>query len=123
MHNFRELKIWKESMELASDVYSMTRDFPKEELYNLTSQINRAIISISANIAEGAGRNGNKEFNQFLGIALGSCFELETLITLSHTFKYIETEKFKNINQNIIDLQKMIGGFKNTLTEKQNICN
>lgn len=78
MHNFRELRIWQEAMEVTKVVYKVTAKFPIDERYSLTSQINRSAVSIPSNIAEGAGRNSDKEFNQFLGIALGSAFELET---------------------------------------------
>ena len=75
-HNFRELEIWKESKDLSVRVYKITRDFPKQEVYGITSQICRASVSIPSNIAEGAGRNSNKDFSRFINIALGSAFEL-----------------------------------------------
>ncbi len=71
----KDLKVWKESMELVVLIYAATKEFPKDELYGLTSQIRRASISIPSNIAEGAGRNGSKEFIRFLYIALGSLSE------------------------------------------------
>ncbi|MEO6903755.1 MAG: four helix bundle protein [Bacteroidia bacterium] len=92
MHNFRELKIWKGSMEITKFFYSQTKLFLSSELYSLTSQINRAAVSIHSNIAEGAGRYGNKEFCQFLNIAIGSFFELETQMILAHDFGYIKKE-------------------------------
>ena len=78
MNNFRKLKIWKRSISLATDVYDITNQFPKSELYGITSQVRRSVVSISSNIAEGAGRQSQKEFIQFLNIAKGSCYELET---------------------------------------------
>lgn len=86
MHNFRELKIWQEALEIAKLTYKLTKSFPSSEMYGFTSQMNRAAVSIPSNIAEGAGRNGNKEFTQFLNIAIGSCFELETQIILAFEF-------------------------------------
>ena len=83
MHNFRELTIWKEAMEITKATYSITKKFPASELYGLTSQINRASVSIPSNIAEGSGRNGNNEFVHFLHISIGSCFELETQMILA----------------------------------------
>lgn len=71
MHQFKNLKIWQDSINLAVDIYKLTKLFPSEEKFGLVSQINRCVISISSNIAEGAGRNNPKEFRQFLGIALG----------------------------------------------------
>jgi four helix bundle protein len=89
MHNFKELKVWQEAMSLAKDVFVITRNFPSEEKFGLTSQINRCSVSVPSNIAEGAGRQSDKEFNQFLNIALGSSYELETQLLLSNDFNYI----------------------------------
>ena len=76
MHNFRELKIWQRSMNLAEEVYKIVADFPKEERFGLASQIKRCAVSIPSNISEGAGRSTNKQFKQFLQISMGSCNEL-----------------------------------------------
>jgi four helix bundle protein len=86
----KDLDVWKESMRLAKDVYALTTKFPKEEMYGLTSQIRRSAVSIPSNIAEGAGRNSNKEFIQFLYISLGSLAELETQILLSKDFGLLQ---------------------------------
>lgn len=74
MHNFRELKIWQDAMKITKLTYKLTKLFPSSEMYGLTSQMNRAAVSIPSNIAEGAGRNSNKEFTQFLNISIGSLF-------------------------------------------------
>ncbi|RYZ82119.1 MAG: four helix bundle protein, partial [Proteobacteria bacterium] len=71
MHNYKKLKAWQEAVELVVEVYKITREFPSSEKFGLISQINRSAVSIPSNIAEGAGRNSNGEFNQFLGIASG----------------------------------------------------
>ncbi len=76
MNKFKELKIWQDTIDLAVDVYKLTKLFPAEEKFGLVSQMNRCVISISSNIAEGAGRNNEKESRQFLGIALGTACEL-----------------------------------------------
>ena len=76
MHNFQNLTIWKEAMDLAQTIYATTKKFPKEEMYALSSQMQRAAVSIPSNIAEGAGRSTNKDFANFLSIAIGSCFGL-----------------------------------------------
>ena len=70
MHKFKDLKIWQDSIELAVEIYKLTKEFPIDERFGLTSQMNRCSVSVSSNIAEGAGRNNPKEFRQFLGIAL-----------------------------------------------------
>lgn len=81
--SYRDLEIWQFSMQLAKEMYSFTREFPKEELYGLTSQIRRASVSIPANIAEGYGRDNPGDYSRFLQIAQGSLKELETLVLLA----------------------------------------
>jgi len=103
MHNFRELKVWKMGIEIAKLVFQLTRSFPAEERYSLTSQLTRCAVSVPSNIAEGCGRKSDKEFNQFLSISLGSAFELETQIILAYEFEYIS------------ELQKMISGLQRSL--------
>jgi len=115
MHNFKELNIWKRSVDLAVKVYQLVQDFPKEEKFGLTSQITRCAVSIGSNIAEGAGRNTDKDFNNFLGIALGSSFELETQLIIATKIGIIDDEKFKSISSEILQVQKMINGFKRKL--------
>jgi four helix bundle protein len=89
MRDFKKYDIWQLSHELTLEVYKITSIFPKEELFGLTSQIRRAVSSIPTNISEGCGRNSDKEFNQFLNIALGSASETEYLLTLSKDLNYI----------------------------------
>jgi len=112
MHNFKELNIWKRSVDLAVKVYQLSNDFPKEEKFGLTSQITRSAVSVLSNIAEGAGRNTDKDFNNFLGIALGSSFELDTQLIIANRIGIIDDEKFKSISSEILEVQKMINGFK-----------
>ncbi len=83
MHNYKNLEVWKRSVELATQIYSLTDHYPKEEKYGLVSQIRRCSVSISSNIAEGAGRGSDKEFKLFLNYVLGSSFELETQLLIS----------------------------------------
>ena len=90
---YKDLKIWQKGIEIVSDIYILTKKFPKEELYGLTSQIRRSAISIPSNIAEGFRRYHNKEYRQFLYISLGSCAELETQIAIAKNLKYITEEK------------------------------
>lgn len=84
-HNFRELKIWKESINLVKQIYLLTSDLPKDEKFGLISQINRCSVSIPSNIAEGSGRTSDKEFLNFLNIAISSSYELETQLILVPT--------------------------------------
>ena len=78
INSFKDLRIWQKGMEIVTDIYTLTKKFPKEELFSLTSQLRRSAISIPSNIAEGFKRFHNKEYKQFLFITLGSCAELET---------------------------------------------
>lgn len=116
MHNFRELNIWKDSVEMAAVVFSLTKSFPAEERYSLTSQINRSVVSIASNIAEGSARKSNKDFSRFLEMALGSCFELETQLIIANKFGYTDEKQFLELSSKIQLIQKMISSFKEKLT-------
>jgi four helix bundle protein len=118
MHNLKELKIWKKAIDLAVEVYQVTSLFPLEEKYGLTSQIRRAAVSISSNIAEGAGRNSEKEFKHFLGIANGSSYELQTQLFISNKLSLINNEDLEKLHHCIDELQKMNYGFQNMLNKK-----
>ena len=91
--SFQDLKIWQLGIEIVKDVYLLTNCFPKCEIYGLTSQIRRSVISIPSNIAEGFRRYYNKEYRQFLFIALGSCAELETQIIIASELSYLDEHK------------------------------
>ena len=112
MHNFHELKIWQKSRVLVKDIYSLTKEFPKEEIYSLTNQIRRSSISIPSNIAEGCGRKTNKELARFLDIANGSAFELETQLILATDLEYISLTDSEKVIQDIHEIEKMIYNFK-----------
>jgi four helix bundle protein len=115
MHNFKKLAIWQLSIDLATLVYKSTKDFPKSEVYGLTSQIRRAAVSVASNIAEGSGRNTDKDFARFLDIAIGSSFELETQIEIAFLLEYIEKDIYEQLIQNCSQLQKMIYSFRKKL--------
>ena len=118
MHNFRNLTIWLRSIKLVTEIYKLTNTFPGHERFGLTSQMQRAAVSIPTNIAEGSAKTSDKDFVRFLEIALGSLLELETELTIALNLQYIDLQIFENIQNEIIELQKMITGFKNKL--KQN---
>jgi len=107
MHNFRELNIWKEAMEVATKMYSITADFPAEEKFGITNQIRRAAVSIASNIAEGAGRNSDKSFVQFLAIAFGSANELITQLLISNRLGYLSQSVLDEVIKDIDRIQKM----------------
>ncbi|MBA3063407.1 MAG: four helix bundle protein [Atribacteria sp.] len=100
MKSFKDLRIWQKGIEIVSDIYILTKNFPKEELFSLTSQLRRSAISIPSNIAEGFKRFHNKEYKQFLFITLGSCAEVETQIIIAKELKYInENEETKLVEK------------------------
>ena len=114
-HNFKNLNIWKLSIRLANDIYSVTEMFPKTEDFGLKSQIRRCAVSIASNIAEGSSRSSNKDFSRFLEISMGSLFELQTQLIISKNRNFIEEEIANDLDIKIVDLQKMISGFQKTL--------
>ena len=107
MHDFQKLIIWQKSMSITEDVYRLSSEFPEEEKYGLTSQIRRSAISIPSNIAEGAGRNSNKEFRQFLGISSGSSNELLTQLLLSNWLGLVSEQKVSHIVDQLVEVQKI----------------
>lgn len=117
MNNYKELKVWQKSVDLAVKIFEITQDFPKEELYGLTSQIRRSAVSIASNIAEGAGRNTNKDFNNFLGISYASSCELETQLIIANRAKFLENKQLDVIQAEIKEIQKMNWSLKKTLTK------
>jgi four helix bundle protein len=107
MHNYKELILWQKSITLVSDVYKATATFPDRERFNLISQINRAAVSIPSNIAEGAGRNSDKEFVQFLAIAHASTYEVETQLIISKNLGYLSEEDLEGLLEKLEELQKI----------------
>lgn len=107
MNNYKELIIWQKSMDLVVKIYKTTASFPNEEKYGLVNQMQRCAVSIPSNIAEGAGRNSDKEFRNFLGIANGSINELSTQLELSVRIGYIKESDISEILSLISEIQKM----------------
>lgn len=113
MKSYTNLDVWKYSRELVKLVYLLTKSFPKEELYALTNQIRRSSISVPSNIAEGIGRQSNKETIHFLHIAKGSLQEVETQLYLSFDLEYISERELKNILEKVVSNKKLLNGFIN----------
>ncbi len=107
MHNIKDLKIWNKGIDLAIKVYDISAKFPADERYGLISQIRRCAVSIPSNISEGAGRNSNKEFLQFLGIANGSSYELQTQLVITERLGFVDTKICNELLESIDELQKM----------------
>jgi four helix bundle protein len=112
MHKVEDLKIWQKSIELTKTVYLLASELPSDEKYGLSSQIKRCSISIPSNIAEGAGRNSNKEFKYFLSIANGSAYELQTQLILLLELKLMSKEKVQPVIDLCIEIQKMNYSFQ-----------
>ena len=113
MNDYKDLRIWQDSIELVVDIYKLTNMLPKEEIYALTNQIRRAVVSIPSNISEGANRNTDKEFVQFLYIALGSASEVETQLIIAKRLGYLNDVQ-KEL-EDITKLRKMINALINSI--------
>jgi len=116
VRNHKDLEVWKVSMDFVVEIYQMTKPFPQSELYGLTTQLRRAAVSIPSNIAEGSARKNTKEFIQFLYIAQGSLFEIETQLIISERLEYIKSpiEQYEKIKF----LRALISGLISALYKK-----
>lgn len=111
MKNFRDLQIWDRSHQLTLEVYRLTRGFPKSETYGLASQMRRSVSSIPTNIAEGSGRNTEKDFARFLDNAMGSASELEYQLILARDLEYISQDTYESKNRELIEIKRMLNAF------------
>ena len=108
MMDFRQLRVWEEAHLLALSIYEVTKHFPKEELFALTNQMRRSGSSIPTNIAEGCGRETNKDYAHFLQIALGSAFELDYQILLAKDLKYIDEKDYLELNDRVDKVKRQL---------------
>lgn len=108
MQDFKKLRVWQLSREFVSDIYKLTTNFPNHELHSMTNQLRRASYSIPSNIAEGCGKESPKEFKRYLNIAQGSIKEIECFIILAKDLNYISEEQFKEINDKLEIIGKML---------------
>ena len=115
MKNFKHLEIWKRSMSLVKRIYGLTDNFPKTEIYGITSQIRRSAVSIPSNIAEGCGKNSMADLARFVDIAFGSSFELETQLLLSKDLEYGNASELKACLDELNQIQKMINKYLQSL--------
>lgn len=115
-HNFRNLKVWQLSMELVEEVYKVTSQFPKEELFGLTSQLKRSAVSVPSNIAEGSAKSSEKDFSRFLEISMGSSCELETQLILAQRLGMLSEESLNSLITQLHEVQKMVTGLAKSLT-------
>ena len=115
MKNYKDLLIWRKGIELVKEVYKVVKFIPETEKYGLISQMTRAAVSIPANIAEGSGRNSDKDYSRFIDIALGSCFELQTYLVITKELKWIEDDAVNSLEQTLDEEIKMTHNFLRTL--------
>jgi four helix bundle protein len=114
-HNFKNLKVWQKSVDLAVKVYEISKSFPAEERFGITSQMRRSSVSVPSNIAEGTAKNTSKSFSNSLDISLGESFELETQAIIANRVGILNNDAFKDLDTDIDEIQKMIIGFKSTV--------
>ncbi len=115
MNNYKELKLWQKAVDLAVRIYETASLFPKDEVFGLTSQLKRCAVSIPSNIAEGAGRNSKKDFNNFLGISYASSCELDTQLIIANRIKFIDDSLLESFQNEITEIQKMNWALKKSL--------
>lgn len=114
-HNFKNLKVWEKSVDLAVKVYHVRIEFPNEEKFGITSQMRRSSVSIPSNIAEGTARNTSKAVLNSLDISLGESFELETQAIIAHRVGLLDQKTFDELGVDLSEVQRMIHGFMQTL--------
>ncbi|MDP3764167.1 MAG: four helix bundle protein [bacterium] len=113
--NYENLDVWKRSIKLASLIYTISKKFPRAELYGLSSQIRRAVVSVSSNIAEGSARGSKKDFIRFVSMALGSLSEVESQIHIAYELRYLSENDFKKVKDELKEIGNLLGGFKRYL--------
>lgn len=118
IRSYRDLKIWQRAIDLVEEIYNVTRSFPSEEKFGLTSQMRRCSVSVPSNIAEGFGRVHNKEYRNFLFISIGSCAELSTQLTISARVGYLEKAKEQRLQDEIDQISRMIMSLTKKLNQK-----
>ncbi len=115
MKNFKDLKIWQKGMDIAISCFQLTESFPSTERFGISSQINRAGVSIPSNVAEGSSRTSEKDYGRFIEISLGSSFELETQLLIAQRLKFGDDRKVADLITNVSEEQKMLAGFLKSL--------
>ena len=117
--SYRDLEVWQKAMDLVVDCYQITKRFPKSEIYGMTSQMQRAAVSIPTNIAEGRERQYTREFLQYLSVAYGSLAELETLVQIAENLNYLDVNQLKQILDKTAEVGRMLNGLRRSLDWKR----
>ncbi len=113
---FEKLDVYNKAVGFVNKIYTLTQDFPKKEIFGLTSQLRRAAVSISLNISEGSARS-KKDFLRFIDISRGSIFECVTILQIALRQKYLDSKEFSDLEDELIDLSKMLSGLKRSLSQ------
>jgi four helix bundle protein len=115
LRNYRDLQVWSKAYALTLELYRLSRRFPKEEIYGVTSQLRRAAVSIGANLAEGCGRRTNAEMARFVRIAMGSASELDHHLLLCKDLEFLQDEDYKRTSRNLVEVRKMLGALLDSI--------
>ena len=118
VQDFRDLKVWHKAHALVLSIYRLTRGFPSDERFGITSQLRRAASSIPANIAEGCGRDGNKELNRFLQIGMGSASEVEYFLLLAHDLQFVDSSTHQEAHGRLIEVKRMLASLIRSLRNR-----
>ncbi|MEX1255513.1 MAG: four helix bundle protein [Dehalococcoidia bacterium] len=121
LQSYRDLEVWKRSIDLVEQIYRVSKSFPQSERFGLTSQIRRAAVSVPANIAEGAARTGTGEYLQFLSVASGSLAEVETLLTLAHRLELLAEQELSKLQERSAEIGRMLSGLKRSLQSRRSL--
>ena len=108
MQDFRKLAVWEKSFRLGLDIYQVSKGFPKDELFGLTSQLRRASVSISANIAEGCGRFSSSDLVRFLDISMGSVSEVDTYLDFARELGYLDAGSYDGLQEKLVEVRRML---------------
>ena len=117
MKDFRTLQVWQKSHQLAIEIFNITRSFPKEEMFGITSQLRRAVVSIPANIAEGCGRGSDKDFSRFISISMGSACESEYFVMLCNDLHFLDDTLAEKYLESLTEIKKMLASLIKTLNK------
>lgn len=120
MRNYQDLHVWTKAHSLTLDLYRVSRAFPKEEIYGVTSQLRRAVMSIGSNLAEGCGRRTSSELARFVRIAMGSASELDYDLLVCRDLGYLKNEDFTRLSKDLIEVRKMLTSFLSAVEEQVN---
>ena len=118
MKTYRDLQVWQKSMTLVTEIYKISKGFPRDEVYGLTSQMRRCAISIPSNMAEGYGRNSTNEYIHFIRVAMGSLYELQTQIEISMNLYYLNRDEFDKLYELSREIERMLSSLIRKLNGK-----